>query len=184
MPIPPPPPLKASMFGKMPVGGQKPKSGGGAPVAKPPTGVPIEHRIGIHTPPEVIWDLLYDLEGWSRWNPLFIQAAGTIRIGEALTMTLAPAGSQPRELHPVVLEWVPNDQLHLRWTEMRGLIRVVRYMEIEQLGDESCIFSNGEIVGGLVGPSVARRYGGMIYKGLRQMSEALKAEAEARWQGR
>jgi len=171
------------MFGKMPTGGPKPQ-GATLPAPKAPSGVRIEHRIGIPTPPDVIWGLLSDLEGWSRWNPLFPRASGVIRIGETLTVTHAPPGNTPREIHPVVLEWVPNEQLHLRWTELGGLVRVVRYMEIEQLAEQSCIVSNGEIVGGLVGPRVARSQGGLLYKGLRLMNEALKEASEARWGGR
>ena len=179
MPIAPPPQLKASMFGRMPVGGPKPK--GGIPAPKAPSGVRIEHRIGIQAPAEVVWEVLYDLEGWSRWNPLYIKAAGRVRIGETLSVTLALPGEAPREIRPVVLEWVPNEQLHWKLSLLGGFIRTVRYMEIEALAEQSCIVSNGEIYGGMMGPGLARRLGGRIHKGFRLMNEALKAEAEARW---
>ena len=221
MPMTPTPQLKSSMFGRMPVGGQKPP--GGAPAAKGPSGVRIEHRVGIATPPEVIWDLLYDLKGWSRWNPLYPEASGDIHIGQALRVingegnrgtllpeaetrsahaqllellrivaarrrrrdvTVAVPGEKPQTIHPVVLEWVPNEQLHWKVTALGGLVKTVRYIEIEQLAERSCVVSNGEIFGGLLGPNVTRRLGGRIYKGLLQMSEALKAEAEARWKER
>ena len=182
MPMTPTPQLKSSMFGRMPVGGQKPP--GGAPAAKGPSGVRIEHRVGIATPPEVVWDLLYDLRGWSRWNPLYPEASGDIHIGQALDVTVAVPGEKPQTIHPVVLEWVPNEQLHWKVTALGGLVKTVRYIEIEQLAERSCVVSNGEIFGGLLGPNVTRRLGGRIYKGLLQMSEALKAEAEARWKER
>ena len=52
MPLQSQPQLKASMFGRMPVGGPKPQ--GGTPAAAPgPKGVRVEHRIGIHAPAEV-----------------------------------------------------------------------------------------------------------------------------------
>lgn len=182
MPIAPPPQLKASMFGRMPVGGQKPK--GGAPAAKGPSGVRIEHRVGVQAPAEVIWAALHDLAGWSDWNPLYTRAEGVIRIGETLRVTMALPGEQPREIRPVVLEWVPNEQLHWKLSMLGGFIKTVRYIEIEQLAESSCIVSNGEIFGGLMGPSVARRLGGRIHKGFRQMNEALKGVAEAGWRAR
>jgi hypothetical protein len=182
MPIAPTPQLKASMFGRMPVGGVKRK--GGAPAPRGPSGVRIEHRIGVQAPAEVIWELLYDLEGWSRWNPVYTRASGQVRIGQPLSMTMTLPGDAPREIQPVVLEWVPHEQLHLKITAAGGLVRTVRYVEIEALSETGCIVSNGEIFGGLLGPTGARRMGGRIYKGFRLMNEALKAEAEAVWGAR
>ena len=180
MPIAPPPPLKASMFGRMPVGGPKPK--GGAPAPKAPSGVRIEHRIGVQAPADAIWELIHDLDGWSRWNPLYPKASGAVRIGQTLTITVALPGDEPREIRPVVLEWVPNEQLHWKLSMLGGFIKTVRYIEIESLAEQSCIVSNGEIFGGWMGPGFAKRMGGRIHRGFRQMNEALKAEAEARWQ--
>jgi hypothetical protein len=182
MPISPPPPLKASMFGKTPVGGQQPK--GGLPKAVGPKGVRIEHRIGVQTPPETIWEILHDVEGWSRWNPIYPEASGDIRIGAPLDLVVALPDMKPRSVRATVLEWVPNEQLHYRTVEMGGLIKGTRYVEIEQLADESSIVSNGEIIGGLLGPTVAGSMGGRVYKAMRLMNEALKEAAEARWRGR
>jgi hypothetical protein len=185
MPIQPPPQLKASMFGRMPVGGPKlQKPGGGLPPPKGPSGVRIEHRIGIQTPPDVIWELLYDIDHWSDWNPLYSQASGSIHIGDTLNLTVVLPGMKPQAVRATVLEWVPNEQLHYRTSGLGGLVKGTRYVEIEQLAPESCIVSNGEITGGLLGPTVARQIGGKIYKGLRLANEALKEQAEARWRVR
>lgn len=167
------------MFGRMPVGGAKPQ--GEAPKAKGPSGMPVEHRIGIQAPADVIWNVIYDLEGWARWNPLYTKASGDIHIGEPINVTIALPGEQPREIRPVILEWVPGEQLHWKLTMLGGFIRTVRYVEIETLAEQSCIISNGEIFGGMMGPSLARRMGGRIHRGFRQMNEALKAEAERQW---
>lgn len=170
------------MFGRMPVGGPKPK--GGTPAPKGPSGVRIEHRIGIQAPAEVIWELVYDLEGYRDWNPLYAEASGSIHIGGKLHMTITLPGMKPQSVEATVQEWVPNEQLHYQVTGLGGLVRGLRYVEIEQLGPESCIIANGEISGGLLGPTVARNIGGKIFKGLRLMNEALKEQAEARWRER
>lgn len=179
-PFTPPPPLKASLFARGP-GPAKPK---GAPAPKGPSGVRIEDRIGIQAPAETIWDLIYNLRGWKTWNPLYPDAAGEIRIGQALDLTLALPGQPPRQIQPVVLEWVPNEQLHWRLSMMGGLVKTVRYLEIEEVAPGSCIVSNGEIIGGLMGPPGARRMGRSIRQGFRAMNEALKRAAEAEWRGR
>jgi hypothetical protein len=179
MPIPPPPQLKAGLFART-VGGPK-KEQPAAPKASGPRGFRIEHRIGVQAPAEVIWARIYDLERWSEWNPLYPRAAGEIRIGRPLSLTLAIPGQPQRPIQPVVLEWVPDEQLHWRLSLMGGLVRTVRYIEIEQLAEASCIVSNGEIFGGWMGPVLARRMGRAIHRGFIAMNEALKARAEADW---
>ena len=175
------PQLKASMFGRTPVGGPKPQGKGGLPAHKGPKGVCSEHRVGIQTPAEVIWGVIIDLEGWADWNPLYTRASGEIRIGSPLDMTVQLPGMKPQDLKATLLEWVPNEQLHYQIKAAGGLVRATRYIEIEELAPGSCIVSNGEIMGGLLGPTVARSLGGRVYKGLRLMNEALKEQAEARW---
>jgi hypothetical protein len=184
MPIAPPPPLKAGLFGR----GGAPKAPKttptGAPPPKPPAGVRIEHRIGIQAPAEVIWEVLSDLESWEQWNKLYPKASGQIRIGGALELTLALPGQQPQQIKPTVLEWVPNEQLHWRLTMLGGFVKTTRFFEIESLAEASCIVSNGELFAGMMGPSVAKRMGRSIYRGFSEMNEALKARAEALWQAR
>lgn len=147
-----------------------------------PSGVRVEHRIGIHAPIETIWDILYDIDRWHEWNPLYTQAEGKIRIGGQLTLTLALEGQEPRVIRPTVFEWVPNDQIHWRLKMLGGLVLNTRFMELEKLDTASTIFSNGELIGGLLGPTIARRMGRKIYRGFQAMSEALKVRAEAEWQ--
>ena len=179
MPMAPAPQLKAGLFARNP--NAKPKTGGGDTPPKPagPKGFAIEHRVGVQAPAEVIWEVIRDLPQWKAWNPTYPEASGDIRIGATLSMTLALPGQSPRQIAPVVLEWVPNEQLHWKLSLMGGLVKTIRYIEIEQLAEASCIVSNGEIFSGMMGPSVAKQMGRSIHRGFREMSEALKARAEA-----
>jgi hypothetical protein len=177
--------MKAGLFGRTLGGPAKPKGGGkGAPAPQRPKGVTVEHRIGVQAPPEVIWELIYALNDWSRWNPLYPRAAGEIRLNAVLDLRLALPGRPQQDIKPVVLEWVPNEQLHWKLSLMGGLVRTVRYFEIEQLAEASCIVSNGEIFGGVLGPQVPKQMGGNIRRGFMAMNEALKAEAERLWRER
>jgi hypothetical protein len=178
------PQLRAGLFGRSPTLKAPSTKPAGPPKPKPPPGLRIEHRIGIQAPAEVIWEAVSDLAAWAEWNPLYPRAAGEIRIGSTLSMTLAVPGQKPQEIAPTVLEWVPNEQLHWRLTMMGGLVKTIRFIEIEKLAEESCIVSNGEIFGGLVGPRAAKRMGNAIYRGFREMNEALKGRAEALWAAR
>lgn len=179
------PQLKAGLFGRSPTPVTPKLLAPKLPTApKPPPGLRIEHRIGVQAPARVIWDVIADLAAWAEWNPLYPRAAGDIRIGSTLSLTLAVPGQKPQEIAPVVLEWVPGEQLHWRLSLMGGLIKTTRFIEIETLAEESCIVSNGELFAGLVGPQAAKRLGRSIYRGFREMDEALKARAEAIWAAR
>lgn len=152
---------------------------------KPPPGpvtVKVENRIGVQAPAEVIWDLLYDVAGWERWNPLHKRAQGEIRIGARLTALEALPGRPERETQLVVIEWVPCEQLHLRNAAMGGWVKSIRYIEIEQLDKASCIVSTGELfAAGMLVKLHLRKQRRALRQGFAAHGEALKAAAEARW---
>jgi hypothetical protein len=185
MPIAPMPQLKAGPFGTRggPRLGPQPVNTK-LPAPKPPAGLRIEHRVGIQAPAEVIWEVISDLASWSEWNKLYPRAAGQIRIGAVLDLTLALPGQAEQQIKPTVMEWVPNEQLHWRLTMLGGLVKTVRYFEIESLAEASSIVSNGEIIGGLMGPRLGKRMARTIYRAFAEMDDALKARAEALWQAR
>lgn len=180
-----PPPMKSGLFGTrgpgpvqfQPVANLGPK----LPPPKAPRGFRVEHRIGVHAPAEVIWEIIYDIERWPEWNPTYPQASGQVRIGELISVTLALPGQSRQELRPRILDWIPNEQLHWQLSMMGGMIKTIRYIEIEKLAEEGCVVDNGEIFGGFMGASLGRRVGRSVHRGFKAMNEALKERAEARW---
>jgi hypothetical protein len=145
----------------------------------------IEHRIGITADTDSIWEVLSDLEHWGDWCPLYPRAVGTIRIGEVLDIDEHVPGLKLRNIRPVVLDWAPYDHIHWRSSMMRGWVKSVRFLEIEELAPGSCIFSNGEVFSGfLTRYAVPRHIRFMIRDGFTAFGEALKVEAEKRWQAR
>jgi len=187
MVVKPGPDLMAGPFGRRGAMGPKTMSlrtEGKPPPPKGPTGLRVEDRIGVQAPPDVIWEIVHDIGRWSEWNPTYTEATGVVRIGEVLTMKLVLPGQSAQQIRPKVLDWVPNEQLHWQLSFMGGLIRTLRYIEISPVSETGCIVDNGEIFGGLMGRSLGRRVGRSVRQGFRAMNEALKARAEAAWQGR
>jgi len=140
--------------------------------------VKLEHRLGIQAPAEAV---IADVERWAEWNPLYTRASGVIRMGSTLDLELALPGRQSRAIRPVILDWVPNEQILWRLSALGGLVKSTRYIEIEQLSPTGCIFSNGEMFEGLMGPSVVQRLRGPIRAGFAAMGEALKTRVESTW---
>ena len=137
----------------------------------------VEHRIGVAAPPDVIWEVLADLPGWAAWNPLYGRAEGRLLIDSRLELEQRLEGAPPRTIRGQVVDWVPNGQIHWRET---GLLRsAVRYLEIEKLTEEGCIFSNGVLVDGALSRYDGRRGKARLRAGFAAMGEAMKAQAEA-----
>lgn len=142
----------------------------------------LEHRLGVRATPDIIWRSLSDLSSWAEWNPLYTRAEGVIGIGKTLTLDLVLPGQPMQTIQPKVLDWAPEDHIHWRLSMFHGLVRSVRYLEIEVVGDAACIVSNGEIFTGLLSPLV-RTQRRVIRQGFAAMGEAIKARAEAEYAG-
>ena len=128
--------------------------------------VKIEHRIGIPRPAPAIWEVLSDISAWPAWNPLYTRANGVLRIGAQLDLEVAVPGQPQRTIRPVIADWVPNDQIHWNLRMFGGLVKTTRYLEIEQLTESGCIFTNGELFDGYLGPSIAKRMRSGVARGL------------------
>jgi len=144
----------------------------------------LEHRIGIQAPADVIWESLFDVAGWESWNPLYPKAQGTVRIGNTLDLELALPGQKPQPIKPRILDWAPDDHLHWTTRTMNGWVKTIRYLEIEALSETGCIFSNGELYDGWMGPRLAQRNRRAIRAGFASLGEALQQRAEAAWRTR
>jgi len=141
----------------------------------------IEHRIGVQTPAAPIWEMINDFNGWGAWNPLYPKASGVIAFDAKLDLTVAIPGEAPREIHPTVVDWTPNEQIIWRLSMLGGLIRTTRYIETETLKNGNCIFSNGEIFEGRLAWLVDRKRRRAIKAGFVAFGEAVRDRAEAAW---
>ncbi len=139
----------------------------------------IEHRIGVAAPAQVIWDLVFDVESWPRWNPMYPEARGRIAIGDTLHLTESLPGQRPRTIQPVIVDWEPSAQIV--WRTGGLLSKTVRYIEIEALSETGCIFANGAFFHGLLGEQEAKGSRRAIYGGYEQFGEAVKRLSEQTW---
>jgi hypothetical protein len=139
--------------------------------------IKLEHRIGVPASSREIWDVLSDLGRWHEWNSIYPEISGLLRIAQKLTITEHFPGMTRRVVEPVVVDWVPNEQIIWSFKEARGLVKRVRYIEIEPLNedDTSCILSNGEIWDGLLGPQVAKQRRRLLRNGFEQLNNDIVA---------
>ena len=132
----------------------------------------VEHRIGVARPKEQVWAVLMDTAAWREWNPMYPEISGKLLVSAPLSLT-EKVGERVETYAATVAEWVPNQQIIWGRRTHGGLVRHVRYIEIEALSDTGCIFANGEPY--LVPEGRRRKLRG-AYRGF---CEALKARVEA-----
>ena len=142
-------------------------------------GFKIEHRIGVSRPAAQVWAVLAELHKWKDWNPMYPAVSGKLLISEPLAL-VEKVGDDTDSFTAIVAEWVPNSQLI--WTRRThgGLVRHVRYLEMESLSDTGCIFSNGVLLEGWLAPLLVRQPRRRALKTAFQgLCEAMKARVEA-----
>jgi hypothetical protein len=140
-----------------------------------------EFRIGVQTPASVIWEMVVDVNGWPAWNPLYPKAKGEVQFGAVLELEVAIPGEAPRTIKPKIRDWTPGEQIIWDLSMMGGLIRSVRYIELETLDNGNCIFSNGEIFQGPLLGFIPKKTRRAIKAGFAKFGETVRDRAEAAW---
>jgi hypothetical protein len=147
--------------------------------------VKIEHRIGVKAPADILWEILADVPRWPDWSTLYTRASGVIGFGERLKLEVKIPGHAPSAIEPVIFEWEPRELVHWKMKSAFGLLESVRFFEIDALSETGCIFSNGEMFGGFLGPSPsAARLRGPLRQGFTALGEAMRDRAETLWRER
>jgi hypothetical protein len=144
----------------------------------------VEHRIGVQAPAEIVWEVISDFATWNEWNPVHPRMEGELRIGTPLVVEVVIGDAPPATIQPVVQDWVPYEQLHWRTKRLRGLVTAIRYIEIDRKGEESAIFSNGELFMGPLVRFVSRDERRRLRAAFTRMGEAVRDRAEAIWSQR
>jgi hypothetical protein len=141
----------------------------------------VEHRVGAPFSGQQIWDVLSDLPRWKEWNTLYPQIDGLLRIQQRLTIVEAFPGRDKATIRPMVVDWVPNEQILWALGEMMGLVKRIRYIEIEALGETgaSSILSNGELYQGLLGNMVGKSRRKWLKRGFEQLNTDIVARVRA-----
>jgi len=134
--------------------------------------------IDIGAPPTEVWAILTDLGRYHEWNPLFVEAAGDVAVGQRITLrSRHPANGRVMTVKPTITAVEPGTEL--RWaSSLPGVIS----------GEHSFILSATEGGTRLVQAETFRgllaRFSGKTWANadasFRALNEALKERAEAR----
>ena len=73
----------------------------------------IATSVEIDASADRVWAVLVDLPAYPEWNPFIVEAAGTVAVGETLTLRMALPGREPMTIEPRLLVVEPGREL--RW---------------------------------------------------------------------
>lgn len=139
----------------------------------------VENKIGVPATSDALWEVLADLERWTHWNPVFVEAEGTLGFGAPLSLVERIEGLGERRVQARLGDWVPYSKLV--WAERRGWqFTSTRYVLIDEITRGSCIVTNGEIYGGMRGESWFMKHRRTLRLACEAMNEALRDQALAR----
>src|SRR5205807_5486015 len=132
----------------------------------------------IDAPVERVWRVLMDFAAYSEWNPFIRSIRGKPEVGSRLDVEIGASGARPMRFRPTVLVVVPNREF--RWLGhlgIRGLFHREHVFELTPAGPRSTRFVQGERLGGIFLPFLARRLEKDVRRGFEETNRALGGRA-------
>lgn len=134
----------------------------------------------IDAPPDAVWRVLVDFDGYPRWNPFTIEARTTLELGSAIDMRvkmseLGVTVSQRETIRAV-------DPPHRLVWGMRMLGGAVRAERVQTLSRdrERTRYRTEDTIEGPLGALVFALFGRSVERGFGEMASALRTEVERR----
>jgi len=143
----------------------------------------LHTEIDIEASPEVVWDILTDLERYADWNPFVVSSTGDVEIGKRLTNRLQPPGGKAMTFRPTVTA-VASGQV-FEWLGRLGFPGIFdgrHRFELEATSNGTRLVHSEHLSGVLV-PLVRKSLDTQTLPGFEAMNGALKRRAEARARG-
>ena len=139
----------------------------------------LHAAVEIDAPAERVWQVVSDFARYAGWNPFIVRAAGELRVGERLDITIAAPGMKPVSFRPRVLDVDPGRLS--RWKgefKLPGLFDGRHALIVDALDGGRSRFTTHEDVTGILLPFVGKVMTAS-QQGFELMAQAVKKRAEA-----
>ena len=139
----------------------------------------LHTEIGIGAPAPIVWEVISDLDGWAKWNPV-MKASGKLAPGEKLTIAVAAPGGKAMSLDPVVETFDEGQEFRWRVRKLLGLFDAEHGFRVVFEDTGRCRFEQFEVFRGILADAFYARQSKALNTGFQAMNRMLKREAEKR----
>ena len=140
----------------------------------------IDHTHEIAAPPEVVWDVLTDLERYGEWNPFVVACRSTLQPGDPIEMRVHVLRAFAQSQTETMVEHEPGRSFAYGLDAGRlGALGSRRSHVVRPAGPGRTHYESHFELHGWLSPVVAGLLGGPLRRGFGEMADALVARAEA-----
>jgi hypothetical protein len=140
----------------------------------------LHTEINIDATPEIVWEILTDLTGYSDWNPFITSSAGRPEVGEKLVNRMMPPGGKAMTFKPRVT--VIEDSTTFEWLGrlvLPGLFDGRHCFELVAAPTGGTRLVHSEDLNGVLVRFLRKSLDTQTLQGFELMNAALKTRAEA-----
>lgn len=140
----------------------------------------LHTEITIDAPPERVWRILTDLEGYRSWNPFLVESSGQVEIGQRLVNRLQAPGGRAQTFRPTVT--AVDHARTFEWLGRLGLPGIFdgrHRFDLEPTADGGTRLVHQEHFNGVLVRLLRSSLDTGTRQGFELMNQALKARAES-----
>jgi len=136
-------------------------------------------EVEIDASPEVVWDVLTDLDAYETWNPFIVEGSGIVDEGESLHLRMSPPGGKAMRFRPTVT--AADHATRFEWLghlAVPGLFDGRHRFELRAEHGGTTLVHSEEFTGVLV-PMLMKLLDEKTRSGFEAMNVAMKVRVEA-----
>ena len=141
----------------------------------------IKTEILINATPTKVWSILTNFDNYPNWNPFIKYIKGNVKVGNKLSMKIAPPQASEMTFKPRVLTYETNKELswqgHLLFP---GLFDGAHKFELIDNGNGTTTLKQSEKFKGIMVPLFKKLLDNNTKRGFEEMNQKLKELAEGK----
>ncbi|MBB5635261.1 hypothetical protein HDF26_004600 [Pedobacter cryoconitis] len=139
----------------------------------------IKTEILINATPQKVWTVLVDFDNYPKWNPFIKMLKGDIKVGQQITVQIAPPEAKGMTFKPKVLAFDRNKEF--KWIGrllFPGIFDGEHKFELVDNGNGTTTFIQSEKFKGVLVTFLKKQLDNNTKRGFELMNEKVKEQAE------
>ncbi|MEC3956473.1 SRPBCC domain-containing protein [Nocardia sp. CDC153] len=140
----------------------------------------IDKTVEIDAPAELVWQVLTDVDKYGEWNPFCLECKTTLEPGSPIDMKVRLVGPKPKKQREFIRTHTPGKEFSYNMKPLPlGLLSSERSHTVTTLEDGRTRYFSHFQLNGALAPAVSGLLGRALTTGFIDMTDAVKARAEA-----